>query len=251
MSQHRLAIVTGTSSGIGETLARQLLERGWYVYGISRRTTPVRAPQYTHLQFDLGDVTGLTAALDTELAPVVSDSAVTRLALVNNAALVALMGQVDQLEPAGMMQAYAVNTVAPVLLMGWLLRTAAPNVPVRMVNVSSGAAIDPFPGLGTYGTTKAALRLAGMVLAAELDARTANGPARDATIWSYEPGVVDTPMQLAVRTSTAETVPIVDIFKQLAGEGRLLAPEVPASEIVAYLEADGQPRFSEQRFILS
>ena len=84
MSQHRLAIVTGTSSGIGETLARQLLERGWYVYGISRRTTPVRAPQYTHLQFDLGDVTGLTAALDTKLAPVVSDSAVTRLALVNN-----------------------------------------------------------------------------------------------------------------------------------------------------------------------
>ena len=47
--------------------------------------------------------------------------------------------------------------------------------------MSSGAGVEPFPGLGTYGSTKAALRLAGMVLAAELDMRAAGGAARDAT----------------------------------------------------------------------
>jgi benzil reductase ((S)-benzoin forming) len=176
---------------------------------------------------------------------------VARVALVNNAADVALLGQVDQLKPEGMLQAYAVNTVAPVLLMGWILRTAPLNVPVRIVNVSSGAGVEAFPGLGAYGATKAALRLAGMVLAAELDMRAAAGSARDATVWSYEPGVVETPMQTAVRGSTAEVVPIVQVFQHLAAEGRLRPADVPAAEIVRHLEADGHPRFSEHRFLLS
>jgi len=79
------------------------------------------------------------------------------------------------LEPEGMLRAYAVNAVAPVLLMGWRLRTAPPTAPLRIVNLSSVAAVEPFPGLATYGSTKAALRLAGMVLAAELDMRAAPG----------------------------------------------------------------------------
>jgi benzil reductase ((S)-benzoin forming) len=170
---------------------------------------------------------------------------------VNNAADVALLGQMDHLEPGGMLQACAVNTVAPVLLMGWVLRTASPRIPVRMVNLSSGAGVEPIPGLGAYGSTKAALRLAGMVLAAELDMRAAGEAARDATVWSYEPGVVATPMQEAVRTSSAETVPIVQVFKELHAHGQLRPADLPAREIVSYLEADGHPRFSEQRFLLS
>jgi benzil reductase ((S)-benzoin forming) len=209
MSDRRLAIVTGTSSGIGEMVARQLLERGWEVLGIARRPGALNLPRYTHSAIDLGDVTHLARTLESNLASRVRDLGLTRFALVNNAADVALLGQVDQLDPTGMLQAYAVNTVAPVLLMGWLLRTAPSTRPLRIVNVSSGAAVEPFPGLGAYGATKAALRLAGMVLAAELDMRAAGGAARDATIWSYEPGVVETPMQTAVRSSTADTVPIL------------------------------------------
>lgn len=251
MAHRRLAIVTGTSSGIGEMVARQLLEHGWEVLGIARRAAAISSPHYTHSPIDLGDVTHLARALDSSLAPRVRDVGLTRFALVNNAADVALLGQVDQLDPAGMLQAYAVNTVAPVLLMGWLLRTAPSTRPLRIVNVSSGAAVEPFPGLGAYGATKAALRLAGMVLAAELDMRAAGGAPRDATIWSYEPGVVETPMQTAVRSSTADTVPIVQVFQQLAATGQLRPAAVPAAEIVAHVEADGHPRFSEQRFLLS
>jgi benzil reductase ((S)-benzoin forming) len=200
---------------------------------------------------DLGNVDRLTAALDMQVASRLRDEDLTRIALVNNAADVALLGQVDQLEPDGMLRAYAINTVAPVLLMGWVLRTAAPKVPVRIVNVSSGAGVEAFPGLGAYGATKAALRLAGMVLAAELDMRAAGGAPRDATVWSYEPGVVETPMQEAVRGATAETVPIVQVFHDLAAHGQLRTADAPAREIVSHLEADGHPRFSEQRFLLS
>jgi benzil reductase ((S)-benzoin forming) len=247
----RLAIVTGTSSGIGEHVARQLLDRGWEVVGIARRAAALENRNYVHCSIDLGAIDRLASELQAQLNARVRDPSLTRLALVNNAADVALLGQVDQLPPKGMMQAYAVNTVAPVVLMGWVLRTAAPRVPLRIVNVSSGAGVEPFPGLGAYGATKAALRLAGMVLGAELDMRAAAGAAREATIWSYEPGVVETPMQTAVRASPAETVPIVQVFKDLASHGQLRPADVPAREIVSYIEADGHPRFSEQRFLLS
>lgn len=248
---HRLAIVTGTSTGIGAALARQLLERDWHVVGIARTSASLSAQRYRHVAIDLANTAGLTAALDEQLRSLVADPAVYRLALVNNAADVALLGQVDQLDPARMLRAYAVNTVAPVLLMGWVMRTSSPAIALRIVNVSSGAAVDAFPGLGAYGATKAALRMAGMVLAAELDARVAGGaPPRDVTVWSFEPGVVDTPMQAAVRSSSAETVPIVGVFHQLAADGRLLDPDDPARAIAQHIETDGHPRFSEQRFQL-
>jgi benzil reductase ((S)-benzoin forming) len=251
MPNRRLAIVTGTSSGIGDQVARQLLQRGWEIIGIARRAVALDTAGYTHCSLDLADVARLTRGLEKQLGSRVRDKGLARLALVNNAADVALLGQVDQLEPAGMLQAYAVNTIAPVLLMGWVLRTAPPRIPVRIVNVSSGAGVEPYPGLGAYGNTKAALRLAGMVLAAELDLRAAGGAPRDATVWSYEPGVVATPMQEAVRTAATETVPIVQVFQDLAAQGQLRPADAPAAEIVSYLEADGHPRFSEQRFLLS
>lgn len=251
MPNHRLAIVTGTSSGIGQELARQLAARGWHVIGIARRAAQVESSSYTHISIDIGDVAQLTQRLDASLGPLVRDPSLSRLALVNNAADVALLGQVDQLDPAGMMRAYAVNTVAPVVLIGWVLRTTPARVPLRIVNISSGAAVEAFPGLGAYGATKAALRMTGMVLGTELDMRAAGGTPRDASIWSYEPGVVETPMQQAVRSSTAETVPIVGVFKQLAAEGRVLPVSVPVGQIVDHLEGDGHPRFSEQRFLLS
>jgi benzil reductase ((S)-benzoin forming) len=247
-SSYPIAVVTGTSSGIGEAVAQALLERGWRVVGMSRRDANIGAPGYTHFRMDLGDLAGLTALLDTKIRPLISDPAVTRLGLVNNAALVALLGPMDQLDPTALLNVYAVNTAAPILLMGWCLRHARPGIPLRIVNVSTGAAVTPFPGLGAYGTSKAALRMAGMILAAELELRSQTGSAPDATALSFEPGLVDTPMQAAARSSPAETLPIVQVFEDWAATGALVPPAAPAAEIADYLDADGHPRWLERRY---
>jgi len=244
-----LAIVTGTSSGIGASLAQQLLDREWSVIGLSRTPGPIRSPRYRHVAIDLADPDQLLITLDRELGPLSAETSIDRVALINNAADVALLGQLATIEPGPMMRAYAVNTVSPVLLMGWVLRSAASRVPVRIVNVSSGAAVEPVPGMGGYSATKAALRIAGMVLAAELDLQASTtGVARDVAIWSYEPGIVDTPMQAAVRSSAPDRLPIVEVFRQLSDNKQLTDPSVPAASILRFIESDGHPRFSEQRF---
>jgi len=240
-----LALVTGTTSGIGEATARLLLERGWRVVGLARRAASIQNPNYSHASVDLADAAAVRAAFAASVAPLVQSAGLQRLALVNNAADVALYGQLSDVDAADMVRAYVVNSVAPVQLMALVARHAAASTAVRIVNVSSVAARAAYPGLGTYAMTKAALRLAGMVMAAELQLAAAPGDRRDVSILSYEPGVVDTPMQLAARSSSPTILPIVDVFNGFKANGDLAAPELPARAVVSYIEADGHPPFSE------
>lgn len=251
MSDHstRVALVTGASSGIGEAVARELLRRNWRVVGASRRAAVIEDPRYTHLRIDLGNMAELAARMEGAASSLVTDASVVRVALVNSAADPGLLGPLGQIDPVEMLRVHAVNVIAPVWLMGWIVDRATRNSAIRIVNVSSGAALKALPGLGAYGSTKAALRMAGMVLACELDSPDRpDGPHPNATILSYEPGVVDTAMQAAIRASSVETLPIVQVFRRLAAEGLLAPPERPAKEIADYLDRDKHLRFAERRF---
>jgi NAD(P)-dependent dehydrogenase (short-subunit alcohol dehydrogenase family) len=119
---------------------------------------------------------------------------------------------------------------------------------LRIVNVSTAAAARGFAGLGAYGSGKAGLRMAGLVLAAELEEARVRGERADVAILSYEPGTVDTPMQQSARSSSRQTLPSVDMFVRFAAEQRLVAPEGPAREIVEFLESQPGMSFSEQRY---
>jgi NAD(P)-dependent dehydrogenase (short-subunit alcohol dehydrogenase family) len=120
------------------------------------------------------------------------------------------------------------------------------------VNLSSGAAKHAFPGLAAYAASKAALRMAGMVLASELasPSRT-TPPLADYALVSYEPGIVETDMQKGARSLSPDTFPWVQLFHDFAAQGRLVDPAEPAREIVDILEQDGLPEFSERRFGMS
>jgi benzil reductase ((S)-benzoin forming) len=248
-SSVKLALVTGTTSGIGAAVARLLLERAWTVVGVARRAAQIEHPQYQHLPLDLADVATTVAALERDVAPLLADRHWQRVALVNNAASVDLLTSVEDIDPLALLRLYSVNTATPIWLMGFLLRTCPPAAAVRIVNVSSAAAVDAFPGLAAYGSSKAALRMAGTVFAAELDSPLRRRPApADVAILSYEPGLVDTPMQRLARSHAPERFPWVQMFHDFESGGLLVQPEAPSAGIVAFLEGDAQRRFSERRF---
>jgi NAD(P)-dependent dehydrogenase (short-subunit alcohol dehydrogenase family) len=240
----RIALVTGTSSGIGAAVARELLDRGWEVVGIARRSGAMEGPGYTHVSLDLAEVGAIAERLDADVGPLLTEGDVTRIGLVNNAADLGILGPVQETDPDALLRVHAVNAVAPAQLMAWVTSRAQTGVPVRILNVSTGAATTPIPGAGAYCATKAALRMTGQVFAAEQNGGEGHP---DATVLSYSPGTVDTPMQEEARTTSEDVLPAVDMFKRFHDEGHLVPPEAPAKEIADYLESDPEEPFAERR----
>ncbi len=244
----KLAIVTGTSTGIGRAVAALLLDRGWEVVGVARRDAEIRHAGYRHFALDLADLQATTATFERDVARLVSDPARTRIGLVNNAALIGRLGTIDGTNAHEMLRVYAVNVVAPTWLMGFVARHAPRDAAVRILNVSSGAAQRPTPGLGEYVGTKAALRMTTLSAAADFESRAMRArTANDVALLSYSPGTVDTPMQVVARGPSPDEFPAVPMFKAFHDKGELVPPEAPAREIAEFLESANPPKVAEHR----
>jgi benzil reductase ((S)-benzoin forming) len=243
---NRLALITGTTSGIGAALCRILLERGWSVLGVARRAAVLDHPLYRHLQLDLKDHAELVRRFEAEVGPWIGDARWERVGLVNNAANPEGLKLLARLSVEELHAIYDVNTIAPIWLIGFVLRSIRPGVALRIVNVSSGAASRGIPGMAAYSGSKAALRLVGMSLASEWDQPTPwhQVPA-DAAILDYEPGAVDTDMQAAARALPPEEFPWAGLFREMAARGRLQPPEAPALDLAGFLESARQPSFTQ------
>lgn len=240
-----LAIVTGASSGIGAAVASQLLAAGWDVIGVARRPAPLEHARYQHLSVDLSDLRGAAAAVGERIAPLLTGR--SRVALVNNAAWAGALGPLENVAAADLQSTLTLNAATPLWLMGFVVRHTPLSAAVRIVNVSSAAAVQPIPGLSAYCSSKAALRMAGMVFAQELESPAESAPARDITILSYEPGVVDTEMQTEARSYSERTFPWVGLFKGFKASGALVPAAAPAADIVAFVSSATGPRFQERR----
>jgi len=243
----RICLVTGTSSGIGLAVAEELLRRGWDVAGVARRPAPLHHARYRHLRLDLADTARMESEFEGAFGEALALAGRGRVGLVNGAATLEPVGPTVATPAAGLARAFALNAVAPIWLLGFFLRRARGGK-LRVVDVSSGAARRAYAGWSAYCATKAALRMAGEVVGEE--ARSfAPGTALpvDLSLVSYEPGVVDTEMQEAVRGTVAEAFPQVARFLDLHASGKLHHPSKPAMEIADLLESDGLPPFSERR----
>lgn len=242
-----LAIVTGTSRGIGRAVAVALLERDFEVVGVSR-TAPdgIDHPRYHHCPCDLADLAAVRRTFEAELPAAVTLDGRARIGLVNNAALL----DVESVASASLEHldsSLRVNVAVPIYLHGWLCRRAPTAAALRIVDVSSGAADNPYPGWVSYCASKAALEMAGRVLAVELDEVPAM-QGRNLAVVAYAPGVVATAMQAQLRAADEAEFPRRERFVRMHVAGELIDPAGPASEIAALLGNDDLPAFSRRRF---
>ena len=225
----RFAIVTGVSTGLGEALAARLLARGFDVLGVGRRRSPcVAEAGFTFVQADLARVDALDSTLREAFAAIASQKPAF-VCLVNNAATVGSVGLIGTLGGAAIGAELAVNLVAPAIVADCFCRAfAGLDCERRIVNVSSGAAQSPIAGASIYSIAKAGLEMLTRSLAAEH-----REPGYCAI--TLRPGIIDTPMQEAIRGQSAGRLPGVAMFRDLHASGKLVPAADVAAKVVARL----------------
>src|SRR6185437_8170023 len=154
----RTAVVTGSSSGIGEATARRLTRDGWRVLVVARREDRLRA-----LSEELPDSAYLAVDLTAEDAPARVRTRVEELwgrldLLVNNAGMSqrAAFGDPDG-GFANVQRVMEINFDAVLRLTEALLPVLRASAPSSIVNVSSIAGRVGRARMGAYSASKFAL----------------------------------------------------------------------------------------------
>lgn len=227
----KAAIVTGVSRGLGEALAHALLAQGFFVLGIGRASgARLSGAAYRFAQMDLAQASGADATLGAPFAEVAA-ARPEYVCLINNAASGAPIGVQGKLAAGQIAESLAINLAAPVALCNLFCRTFADDTcERRIINVTSGAAGNPMPGMANYCIAKAGMEMLTRTLAVE------NHGERFRAI-TVRPGIIDTGMQEYVRSLPKEVLPGVALFEGFYKSGQLVHPDTTAAVIVAKLVA--------------
>ena len=152
--------------------------------------------------------------------------------LINNAGVVSQLAPLSQIEAADLTNAVRVGLEAPMLLTSAFLRaTQGWTVPRKVVLVSSGLGRRAMASSASYCAAKAGLDHLARALALE-EANSPNG----ARIVSLAPGVIDTDMQVQLRSADAARFPDRERFIGLHSGGQLDSPAQAAAKLLAYLD---------------
>lgn len=223
----RCAVVTGVSKGLGEALAATLLSRGFDVIGIGRSASArLTTGAFTRVAADLADVAALPPIVDALFDELAARRQLASIAVINNAAVAGPAGIYGRLDADEIVASLCVNLAAPAIVANAFLRAFA-SIPTdrRLINVSSGAAVRAIPGGGVYNVAKAGLEMLTAAIAAEQ-------PRDGVRAITIRPGVIDTPMQVFMRSQPAERVPSVGMFQAFHAQRQLVPPDVAAAKIV-------------------
>jgi benzil reductase ((S)-benzoin forming) len=229
-----LYIITGCSKGIGKALADKiLLSPEAHVIGISR--TPVQAgKRFRHVQADLSDWQDLIS----KLAVIFPDaSAYSKVVLINNAAWLGELKYIGNLDNASIARVYAINSIAPAILMNAFVQQYRHiTADKRVINVSTSAGRNPRDGMSGYCSTKAALDM--LTKVARQEAGISNSGIK---YYILSVGATDTPMQDAIREAAPDNFSTLQRFVDLKNTNSLLSAEEVADSIWQFLQNPIQP----------
>lgn len=153
-------LITGCSSGFGQSIATRFLHEGWEVIATMRTPDPQGLPASDRLRILPLDVTQWPsiAAAVAEAGPID--------ALVNNAG-VGMLNVLEGADPEKTRQLFDINVLGTMAM----TRAVMPGMRQRrkgvVVNISSSVTLRPLPALSIYSASKAAVNAFTMSFALE------------------------------------------------------------------------------------
>lgn len=216
----KAVFITGVSSGLGQGLAREYLDRGWNVYGVSRRGAGFVHERFRELKADLGQLDAIPNRLDDLL-----DGTAIDLAILN----AGILGEFKPMPETGLAElrrAMDVNVWANKGILDWFSRHTPPK---QVVLISSGAAVTGHKGWGAYALSKAALNMLAQLYAHDLPATHVS---------AFAPGLIHTAMQDHIYEKVDEDrFPSVKRLKAARGTPAMPEPRTAAARIADAIAA--------------
>lgn len=225
----KLAVVTGTSRGLGRAVAAELIEKGYQVLGLGRTSSSEldACSSYRHVAFDLG-------ASETSMPPILTALEKycirSELVFIHNASVIRPVGLISHLTQSDVRTGMEINLVAPILLSQAILRYCeGKKVPLRMIHISSSAAERAIPGLNLYAVAKAGLEMLVRSIHSE---SSENGGV---ICIGFRPGRMNTEMQAEMRSFPESEFPAVGRYQDSYEMGLLTDPGIVAAAFVEKL----------------
>jgi len=213
--------ITGVSSGLGKALAEAFLNEGNSVIGLGRRNN-IEHPNFEFIHCDLNNLSTV------EQFKFIADQ--EGCMLINNAGVIGPLKRIMDQQSNQIQEVMTVNALVPMLLCQKFLQEIPVKKRTAILNISSGAANRAIPSWATYCASKIALdRFSESIYLEELEM------SRHLKVYSIAPGVIDTPMQQAIRSTSERDFSDVAKFQGMLENKQLLAPNEVAKKIVKFL----------------
>ncbi len=216
-------LITGTSKGIGAALAREYLQNGHQVYGISRTENKGldQFPEFYHLSLDIADFKKMKMELPMFLKPVKN----LDLVILN----AGILNEIKDLKDTTLEEIKKVMDVN-VWANKVLIDLCFENVDTidQVVAVSSGAGVSGSRGWNAYSLSKATLNMLISLYAKE----------HEYTHFSaITPGIIDTGMQEYISgLPDNKNYPVVAFLKNAKNTPELPQPSDVAGELISAFE---------------
>lgn len=181
-------LITGCSSGLGLALVNYYLEKGFIVYGISRKKPDITNPNFYHKSFDLSQI----SKIKDELSSFIKDISQIDTVFLN-AGMLGKIKILEELSIQEMQEVYELNVYANKELLDILKTIEVKNI----LAISSGASLTGYKGWGSYSLSKAGVNMLVNLYSNEMI---------NTKILAVAPGVIKTPMTDYIRFEIDENI---------------------------------------------
>ena len=231
----KFAIITGGSKGIGNALGLKLKTEGFSVFSLARSKND-NLTDKEQITCDLLN-TDKTEKTLKNLISTITNNTPTEIILINNAGTLSDVDRLENVNASSIENAIKLNLTIPTLLSSVFIKKLEDiTCKKTIINISSGAAKNPYYGWSVYCATKSGIDMLTKVIAVEQE--TAKNPVKALAIY---PGVVDTNMQTEIRSKNKAQFTNIDRFIELKEQNLLSSPEEAATNILKVYNNNSLP----------